>query len=507
MAAKLTAKWITGIEERFVMLLPYLIMFVAVGFVTWYMRRMQRISAMISKIPGPPTLPIIGNAHSFFGLDMEGYNNIQLELMNKYGATVRVWLGPFLWVNLAEPRHIEAILSSEYGTNKDPTYRFFKAHSDGIFVANGNRWRKLRKMVNPTFHQKLLENFLTTFNEQSEVMVQRLEEQVGKPTFDIGDYTAKCTLDFLCGTLMGVKSKEQIDNRCDFAKNVVGSVTIIKKRFYTLHYQSDWIFSFTNWSRQLNAFVKPLHDFAKQVILERISIKQAEDPKDGLVDELEKKRSIYLDTILEQFKHMSIDELTYLTTDTFIAGADTTRVATAYAFALLGAYPDIQEKVYQEVVDVVGDGEFTIHKLATLPYLEMVLKEVLRLFSVPVIVRQLERDHDIGDLVLPSGTSIQICFYAVHRDTRFWKKPEEFYPDHFLPEQVAKRPKYSYLPFGYGPRNCPGHAYAMLSMKTMVGSVIRKYKITSDLNLENAEYNNIFMLELTNGYPVQLTKR
>ncbi|XP_039288154.1 cytochrome P450 4C1-like isoform X2 [Nilaparvata lugens] len=497
-------------ERRVADLFPYLVMVFAMGFVTWYMRRMHRITAMISKIPGPPTLPLIGNAHLFFGLDMEGFNNIQLDLINTYGPTVRVWLGPFLWVNLAEPEHIEAILSSEYGTNKDPTYRFFKVHCDGIFVASGDRWRKLRKMVNPTFHQKLLENFLTTFNEQSDELVQKLEEQVGKPTFDIGEYTGKCTLDFLCGTLMGVKTEEQIENRCDFAKNLVESVTIIKKRFYTLHYQSDWIFNCTELSKQLNAFVKPLHDFVKQVILERKNIKQSEDPKDGFVnvDVVQgKNRSIYLDTVLEQFKHLSNDELTYLTTDLFIAGADTTKVATAYTFALLGSNPDIQEKVYQEVNDVVGDGEFNMHKLASLPYMEMVLKEVLRLFTIPAIVRQLERDHNIGDITLPAGTSVQICFYAVHRDSRFWRHPEKFHPDHFLPEEVAKRPRYCYLPFGYGPRNCPGYAFAMLSMKTMVGSVIRKYRITSDLNLENAEYNNIFMLELKNGYPVQLTKR
>nr|AEK01115.1 cytochrome P450 CYP417A1 [Nilaparvata lugens] len=486
MEYKETERWVADV-------FPYLVMVFAMGFVTWYMRRMHRITAMISKIPGPPTLPLIGNAHLFFGLDMEGFNNIQLDLINTYGPTVRVWLGPFLWVNLAEPEHIEAILSSEYGTNKDPTYRFFKVHCDGIFVASGDRWRKLRKMVNPTFHQKLLENFLTTFNEQSDVLVQKLEEQVGKPTFDIGEYTGKCTLDFLCGTLMGVKTEEQIENRCDFAKNLVESVTIIKKRFYTLHYQSDWIFNCTEFSKQLNAFVKPLHDFVKQLTL--MSFKERID------------LYTWIQFLSSSNTCQTTSSLISQQTYSIIAGADTTKVATAYTSALLGSNPDIQEKVYQEVNDVVGDGEFNMHKLASLPYMEMVLKEVLRLFTIPAIVRQLERDHNIGDITLPAGTSVQICFYAVHRDSRFWKYPEKFHPDHFLPEEVAKRPRYCYLPFGYGPRNCPGYAFAMLSMKTMVGSVIRKYRITSDLNLENAEYNNIFMLELKNGYPVQLTKR
>lgn len=57
---------------------------------------------------------------------------------------------------------------------------------------------------------------------------------------------------------------------------------------------------------------------------------------------------------------------------------------------------------------------------------------------------------------MPTGSSVYMSMYKVHRNPKIWAHPNEFYPDHFLPENVATRPKYSFIPFSAGPRNCPG---------------------------------------------------
>lgn len=57
---------------------------------------------------------------------------------------------------------------------------------------------------------------------------------------------------------------------------------------------------------------------------------------------------------------------------------------------------------------------------------------------------------------MPKGISVVACVYDVHRDPKHWEKPNEFYPEHFLPEAVAKRHPYSYMPFSAGPRSCIG---------------------------------------------------
>lgn len=60
------------------------------------------------------------------------------------------------------------------------------------------------------------------------------------------------------------------------------------------------------------------------------------------------------------------------------------------------------------------------------------------------------------EYTLPKGSTAYLMFYSLHRDPKYWSHPQEFYPDHFLPEEVAKRPKGTYLPFSWGPRSCPG---------------------------------------------------
>ncbi|XP_075228120.1 cytochrome P450 4C1-like [Lycorma delicatula] len=224
----------------------------------------------------------------------------------------------------------------------------------------------------------------------------------------------------------------------------------------------------------------------------------------------EEKKRVFLDAILDHFKDLSDDQLVNKITDVFVAGSDTTAIAVSYALMILGIYKDKQEIVYKEIVDAIGESneDITYIDLPKLRYLEMVLKEVLRHYSIQFIVRRLEKDTYIDDNIkLPAGTSTYICIYGVHRDRRFWKHPDDFYPEHFLPEEVEKRPKYSYIPFSMGPRNCPAYAFAMMSMKIVVATVIKNYKIHSDVDLKNLQFNNTFMMDSKNGYPVQISRR
>lgn len=69
---------------------------------------------------------------------------------------------------------------------------------------------------------------------------------------------------------------------------------------------------------------------------------------------------------------------------------------------------------------------------------------------------------------------------AIHYDDRYWKNPEEFDPDRFLPEEVAKRPNLAFMPFGEGPRNCIGMRFAQVNVKFAIATVIKNFKVTLD---------------------------
>lgn len=114
-----------------------------------------------------------------------------------------------------------------------------------------------------------------------------------------------------------------------------------------------------------------------------------------------------------------------------------------------------QQKVYDEIVDVFGDNVENIDydKLNACRYLEMVLKEVLRLFtSVPIYQRETIDKLDIGiGKPLEKGAKVIIFAYILHRRKDLWgENPDVFDPENFSPEKTAERDPYCYLPFGAG---------------------------------------------------------
>jgi cytochrome P450 len=96
----------------------------------------------------------------------------------------------------------------------------------------------------------------------------------------------------------------------------------------------------------------------------------------------------------------------------------------------------------------------------------MVVDEALRLYPpVYVLGRKVLEDDELCGFRIPAGSSVDLCAYATHRLPEFWEEPERFRPEHFAPEQVAKRPRFAYFPFLGGPRQCIGNAFALMELQ------------------------------------------
>ncbi|RZC38940.1 p450 domain containing protein, partial [Asbolus verrucosus] len=220
----------------------------------------------------------------------------------------------------------------------------------------------------------------------------------------------------------------------------------------------------------------------------------------------------YLIDLIDKEGQWSNKELIDETRTIIVAGSDATALSVCYVLMMLGMHQKIQDLVHEEVESISGSNsrDITTEKLSKMTYLERVIKETLRLFPVgPIIGRHLDKNVTLKDHTLPAGSGVAIPIFFLHRDPDLWNDPLTFDPDRFLPEEVAKRHRYSYLPFSGGPRNCIGFRYAMMAMKIILSTILRHYRIVS------TEYKSISEIKLkcdvatkcVEGQTVELEKR
>lgn len=173
---------------------------------------------------------------------------------------------------------------------------------------------------------------------------------------------------------------------------------------------------------------------------------------------------------------------------------------------------NFQDKVVQELDQIFGNSDrpATFQDTLEMKYLERCLMETLRMYPpVPVIARQLKEDLKLssGGYVVPSGATIVIATYKLHRLAHIYPNPDKFDPDNFLPERQANRHYYAFVPFSAGPRSCVGRKYAMLKLKIILSTILRHFRVYSDLKEEDFRLQADIILKREEGFQVRLEPR
>jgi cytochrome P450 len=163
-----------------------------------------------------------------------------------------------------------------------------------------------------------------------------------------------------------------------------------------------------------------------------------------------------------------------------IAGHDTSTAMLAWALYLLSEHPEVMAHARAEVDAVAGQAEtITLDHINRLDYIDAVIKETLRLYP-PIHVgnRFVAQDTDIAGYQLHAGTRVMASIYLSHRDERYWDEPEQFRPERFGPE-AERRPPFTYVPFGGGPRVCIGASFAQIEAKVALARILQQFELFS----------------------------
>uniref|UniRef100_A0A182N9Y9 Uncharacterized protein n=1 Tax=Anopheles dirus TaxID=7168 RepID=A0A182N9Y9_9DIPT len=544
------ANIVSPINMFYFLLAPALLLW----FFYWRLSRRHMLE-LAERIPGPKGLPLIGNALDLVGSSHSVFRTI-IEKGKDYNEVIKIWIGPKLIVFLVDPRDVELLLSSHVYIDKSPEYRFFKPWlGNGLLISTGHKWRQHRKLIAPTFHLNVLKSFIDLFNENSRLVVDKMHKENGN-AFDCHDYMSECTVEILLETAMGVSKKTQDQSGYDYAMAVMKMCDILHLRHRKMWLYPDLFFNLTQYAKKQVKLLDTIHSLTKKVIRNKkaafdkgtrgslaitsINTSEIEKPKEdtnktstveglsfgqssNLKDDLdveendvgEKKRLAFLDLLLESAENgalISDEEIKNQVDTIMFEGHDTTAAGSSFFLSMMGVHQHIQDKVIQELDEIFGESDraATFQDTLEMKYLERCLMETLRMYPpVPIIARSLKQDLKLAssDLVVPAGATITVATFKLHRLESIYPNPDVYDPDNFLPEKQANRHYYAFVPFSAGPRSCVGRKYAMLKLKIILSTILRNFRVHSDLKEEDFKLQADIILKREEGFQIRLEPR
>ena len=381
------------------------------------------------------------------------------ELQQQYGDIVRLEGVGYCAHLVTQPEHIKHVLQDN-AKNYHLSGIFDQTMpvvGKGLTTNNGPSWLRQRRMVQVAFQHKYISEYADTIISVTEEGLQRWCEQIKRDQpFNIDTEILKINLQILGRLLFSVDFKS--DDPLLNALAIVRKATIENARA---------IIRFPYNQKFKNA-VQLLDEYAYNQIAQRKN-------ENLHVDIL----SILMEATDEKGNKMTNIELHDEIMTLFFAAYEDVANALAWTWYLLTQHPNIESKLQAEINNTIGDRLPIAGDLFQLPYLSMLVDEVLRLYPTTwSLLRDAVNDDEIGSFHIPAKSMIILDLHLTHRLPQYWTDPERFDPEHFSPEQSKGRSRFAYFPFGGGPRQCIGNELALMEIKLILIRMIQLYRFT-----------------------------
>ncbi|CAG9807506.1 unnamed protein product [Chironomus riparius] len=409
-----------------------------------------------------------------------------------------------------DPDLIHKVLTSEVCMEKPRMiYKFFGLN-DGLLCCGYKQWRRDRKNFSSSFNNVMVSCFVPIFCRIADRMICKIKmNDYSQKEVDMIHFTERCTISMILATSFNI-FPEDIASPDEEIGRVAEAVKItsfmLSERFKKFVMFFDTVFKRTEQYRQQNEIRDSLYDLFHKILDEKT--------KNGNNNEEQQPsffQNIFYNKVMTFKNEMTEDQIKDSIFTVIGAGFETTGTASAHCILFLAMHPEIQEKVHQEIMSVFpsDDIEITYDTLSELSYLENVMKESLRLGpTVHSIAREAMDNFEISPgKVIKRGSIFCINIYGLHHRKDLWGEDAElFNPDRFLPEYFDGKQQY-FIPFSIGRRNCLGYRYAYTSFKVMMVKLLRNFKFTTNLKLNEIKFNRQIALKLMGKHLVMIEKR
>jgi cytochrome P450 len=334
------------------------------------------------------------------------------------------------------------------------------ALGEGLLTAQGDHWRWQRRAAAPGFRPDTVAAMTPLMVSAAEAALQRWRDRGDGARLDIATEMTGITFQVILDTMLS--GGEGID--------VPAAARMITDYLETLGKITPAdLMQWPTWTRVALAprgyrAMVSLKAMVDRMVAARRKSPSRADLVDLLMQAKDPETGRQMDDVLLR------DNLL-----TFIgAGHETTALALTWSLYLLGAHPPTAARVRAEIARVAGDATITDAHVERLTFTRQVVQEAMRLYpSLPLMSRMCAEDVEAGGLKVTRGTFVFIPIYAIQRHRLLWDQPDVFDPDRFSPERSAGRHRFSYLPFGAGPRVCIGQAFAQTETVAILATLMR----------------------------------
>ncbi|EGI65437.1 Cytochrome P450 6k1 [Acromyrmex echinatior] len=353
-----------------------------------------------------------------------------------------------------------------------------------LFFIKNPAWKILRTKLSPTFTSgklKKMFELMLECGDNLDTYLESLKLEDKDIELDMKDLSSKFFIDIVGTTAYGLNVNSLNNPHNEFPKysKQIFEVSILHAFEFLMILFLPNVIRFINarlFNKKVTAF---LRNVFWQTIIQRI--------KSG------KKRNDFIDALIElKGTHRDEDsgrEFTFDGDDLlaqaaifFIASYETSSTTMIFTLYELAKHPEVQNRLRKEILNALDeiDGKITYDMVMSLPYLDMVVSEILRMYPpLPFLDRITKETYKVpnSDLVLEKGTPIYISLLGVHYDPEYYPNPDKFDPERFTKENKRNRSPYVYLPFGDGPRMCIGSRMGLLQSKLGIIVILRKYEV------------------------------
>ncbi|MBC5785383.1 cytochrome P450 [Ramlibacter sp. USB13] len=455
---------------------------------------MQAVAASamrIADLPGPAGLPLVGNAHQ---IRLPHFHQ-QLEAWREqYGDAyrIRVWTRRF--VVIADPQLAAEALRDRPGTF-GRTARVSLAATEmgfgGLFASNGERWRRQRPMVMAAFDPGHVRRYFPALVHVGHRLAARWR-RAGDAPIPLQADLMRYTVDVISGLAFGTDI-----NTLDGEGEVIQQH--MDKIFPALFRRTLAPFPYWRWAklpsdrrldRHLAAFSAAIQEFIA-------AARARMDADPGL---REAPRNLIEAMLSARDRHgLQDDDVAANVGTMLLAGEDTTANTLAWMLYLLSRHRWALERATAEVRRVLGDDRVParIEQLEQLEFIDACAHETMRLKPVaPLLPQQAARDTTLGGIAIPAGTMCIFLMRAPANDAKHFPHPAAFDPDRWLREDAATTRRVS-MPFGAGPRMCPGRYLALLEIKMAMATLLGGFDLLSVAAADGGEVSERLSFTLT----------